>query len=372
MPEFPIEVNGNKLDESIEPAANASETDYILVQSQGRLTPSQKQELVNLTVDIHEYVSKNTYLCSYEKDDLDKIRQIEFVVYVDIYRLDLKISPSLKKAPPNLAQQVDVIFHKTKDPKESEFKVTAKSHLTAGLRFCPHKVRLTPQGKYLNDLASIDAVRCIEDVGEISLRNDHARSIIKVDVQPKPGATPRNYQGQGQIIAIADTGLDSKHPAFTGKLQKHAWCNGARPYLNDLDGHGTHVCGSAVGNPSSSTKPCIMGTAPQADIVMQCIQTNVKQESGKTVPVLTLPTNLKDLFEHSYIHYGVRVHSNSWGQTYKTHQLPYNREANEIDDFVWTKLDMVICFAAGNDADKAVGQAHWSRSGGQELYYSGS
>lgn len=113
------------------------------------------------------------HLCSYQNVDLDRIRQIEFVVYVDVYRLDLKISPSLKKAlekaPPDLAQQVDVIFQKNKDPKESESDVKAKSHLTAGLEFCSHKVRLTPEGKYLKDLASIDAVRCIEDVGEISL-----------------------------------------------------------------------------------------------------------------------------------------------------------------------------------------------------------
>jgi hypothetical protein len=38
---------------------------------------------------LHDYVSKNTYLYGYQDDD----RQMEPVVYVDVYRLEFKIPP---------------------------------------------------------------------------------------------------------------------------------------------------------------------------------------------------------------------------------------------------------------------------------------
>ena len=40
-------INGNKLDQSIEAAANASNTDYILVQTWTGLSPLDQQNLYN-------------------------------------------------------------------------------------------------------------------------------------------------------------------------------------------------------------------------------------------------------------------------------------------------------------------------------------
>ena len=60
---FPIVIDGIKLDESLKPAADASKTDYVLVQTWKGLSSLEVEQLVSLK---HiDYVSKNTYLGVY-------------------------------------------------------------------------------------------------------------------------------------------------------------------------------------------------------------------------------------------------------------------------------------------------------------------
>jgi serine protease AprX len=133
---------------------------------------------------------------------------MEPVVYVDVYRLEFKIPPSLKKAEPSLRYKVDIVFHEGVDSDSTNLQalIAQKSHLTAGhIEFFLHKARLTIQGHDLNDVASLDEVRNIEKVGKVVSRNNQARRILGADVQPGQGQT---YEGKGQVIAIADTGFD--------------------------------------------------------------------------------------------------------------------------------------------------------------------
>jgi subtilisin family serine protease len=59
-----------------------------------------------------------------------------------------------------------------------------------------------------------------------------------------------------------------------------------------------------------------------------------------------LPTDLHDLFLPPYLDDGARVHTNSWGSVAEG---AYTANASEVDDFVNTHRDLLICFAAGND-----------------------
>jgi len=179
---FPITINGNTLDKSkVEPL----KTKYILVQCRTRLRPSDRQELGNTGVKHLNYVSKNTYLCQYQDGDLEKIRQLEPVVYVDFYHKIFKITPSLKKAiqdeaTRNKAFEVDIVFHESVDTNSQGLQKDIKdaSRCRVGDKFLPDKVRLTVQGLYLQAVASIDDVRHIEEVGEDVELNDVAREIL--------------------------------------------------------------------------------------------------------------------------------------------------------------------------------------------------
>ena len=79
---------------------DASESNYVLIQTSEPLSEEQQQELARLGVEIQEYVPENTYLCRYGPSDLDAIRALPFVVWADVYLEGFKIAPSLRPRRP--------------------------------------------------------------------------------------------------------------------------------------------------------------------------------------------------------------------------------------------------------------------------------
>src|SRR5262249_17102855 len=110
---------------------------------------------------------------------------------------------------------------------------------------------------------------------------------------------------------------------------------------DDPHGHGTHVAGSALGDGNSpSMGGAIRGTAPQAKLVLQSTLDSSYHLGG-------IPIDLHSRLEPPADNEGARIHTNSWGAT--PPGLPYDASAEEIDDVVWNRQDLAICFAAGND-----------------------
>lgn len=341
-------------------SADASSSDYILIQTRALLTPEQQDELARLGVVIHEYVSDNTYVCGYKGADLSKIRDLPYVTWANVYLREFKIAVNLlapKGAPAahilpmgaaashsNAPRTVAIVFHEDVDTTSDALRTAIAAAARVDKDTLPmsrRKVRLTVQEKYLDDLAAIDAVRVIQEVPQVGLRNNVARTILNANVV----VTGATYQGDGQVVAVADTGFDkgsttSPHPAFTGRVAK-LYPLGRASKTDDPDGHGTHVCGSVLGNgTSTSMGGAIQGTAPRARLVVQSLIDSSGGLGG-------IPADLNDLFEPPYRDDGARVHTNSWGAV--TPSLPYDQSAREIDDFVWNHPDLVICFAGGND-----------------------
>jgi len=363
-----ITINGVSLDPtSSAPAmagitsADASQSDYVLVQTAAPLTPDQRAELSRLGVVIHEYVSENTYLCGYKPTDLSAIRRLPYVVWANVYLRGFKIPPTLRPQAGAAAaahivaldqspstsrklRRVDVVLHDDVDPNSDALKtkLAAAARLNpADLKMSRHKVRLQLQERYLDDLSAIDEVRNLEEVPEVKLFNNVARPILNAHVVVN-GTT---FEGDGQIVAVNDTGFDrgsttNVHPAFTGRVLKLV-ALGRPNQADDPEGHGTHVAGSLLGNGNSNTMGgSIQGTAPKAKLVLQSLLDSGGGLGG-------IPNDLHDLFRPPYDSDKARVETNSWGAT--TPGLPYSQSSKEIDDFVWTHQDCVICFAAGND-----------------------
>ena len=73
--------------------------------------------------------------------------------------------------------------------------------------------------------------------------------------------------GLGAVVAILDTGLDTGHPEFSGRVLTEAMSFAGRTAstnVSDKNGHGTHVAG-IVG--AASSNGGVVGVAPQADIL---------------------------------------------------------------------------------------------------------
>jgi subtilisin family serine protease len=85
-----------------------------------------------------------------------------------------------------------------------------------------------------------------------------------------PTAQSAGFLGSGSRIAIIDTGVDSEHPEFAGRLSDAAKCpkgqtiatTGDPTIADDHNGHGTRNAGDAAAGGTN-----IYGIAPQATIV---------------------------------------------------------------------------------------------------------
>jgi len=174
--------------------------------------------------------------------------------------------------------------------------------------------------------------------------------------------------GRGQVVAVADSGLDrgvaddQLHGDFRGRVRfirswpiNPSWA----PFVetpgaddgpaDDRSGHGTHVAGLAVGNGSMSGGS-FRGVAPEAELVFQAIEqfTRVRPQYAAQMPTGTYlsgrPMDLRELFREAREH-GARIHVNAWGDPA---QGRYTDDAYEADLFLHQNPDAVVLFAAGN------------------------
>jgi subtilisin family serine protease len=179
--------------------------------------------------------------------------------------------------------------------------------------------------------------------------------------------------GEGEIIAVCDTGLDTGDPAtihpdfadrvvaiksypLTADLDTYVKNPRADDGPSDLDsGHGSHVAGSVLGNGTVSASlkngPLIRGLAYRARLVFQAVEQQTQWKSAKDQKengrygLWGIPNNLRTLFQFAYSK-GARIHSNSWGGG---DPGAYDEQCRQLDRFVWDHKDFCVVVAAGND-----------------------
>ncbi|MCA9978684.1 MAG: S8 family serine peptidase, partial [Anaerolineales bacterium] len=179
------------------------------------------------------------------------------------------------------------------------------------------------------------------------------------------------FDGTGQIVAVADTGLGngSSHAGIVaGRIVAiHDWPGQAGAFAllcntgtithdgsRDVDsGHGTHVANSVLGSGNGSGIG--RGIAPGAQLVFQSTEdytTVIGAFCGlfgitNGYYLLGLPDPLGPLFQQAY-NDGARIHSNSWGAGVAGE---YTTNSRDVDAFMWDNEDILLVFAAGNDGE---------------------
>lgn len=209
------------------------------------------------------------------------------------------------------------------------------------------------------------------------------------------GPTPlhdRGIRGEGQIIAVLDTGVDytncyfaeadnSPPPFNTGSPSGGLdWQNvdlsrrkvvaynflyscdqfPGRPGCDtpgtpgslDNQGHGTHAAGTALGDRGAF----VLGhdyadsVAPAAKLIVQD-GGYVGGDLCTQFPGVGCPAVLTPVFEQAY-RQGARIQSNSWGDRQGRFSNPptanYPQSARDVDAFVWSHPDMLVVFNTGN------------------------
>jgi subtilisin family serine protease len=226
--------------------------------------------------------------------------------------------------------------------------------------------------KALDGLSAVHGVRAIALRSLKRTSNDVAPGLMgAVSAIANPGL---GLSGQGETLAVCDTGLDtgdpaSIHPDFSGRV---AWIKsypmtpdfaqwvsnpGGNDGPADLDsGHGTHVAGSVLGSGAASAglpnqaQP-IRGLAHKARLVFQAVEQEMRWKDPTFFTrygryLLTgIPNDLTGLLSDAYRR-GARIHSNSWGGG---EPGEYDPQCEQLDRFVWSHKTFCVLVAAGND-----------------------
>lgn len=186
----------------------------------------------------------------------------------------------------------------------------------------------------------VDWVDHVEEYVPPTLHNDLARQRLGID-PPTLSGIPFPLEGEGEIVAVADTGIDDSHPDFGNRIVGKRALGRPPEDTSDPHGHGTHVAGSVLGDGSASGGR-IKGVAPKAQLYFQSLLDSNDGLGG-------LPFMLEDLFEEAY-QAGARIHNNSWGSATSS---TYRLASSEVDAFVHRRKDMLVVISAGNEGSAA-------------------
>lgn len=326
-------------------APRENSVQYYLVQFTGPIQAEWESRMEATGAKLLDYVPDFALIAKMDGKTKAQISKLEFVRWVGKYRPGYKLQPGLESQ----SGEVDVDI-RVFDGEDASTLATGLTKLGGQVISSDGGVirgRIDASG--LHAVAQDEAVEWIELHQEPRLMNDRARSIVAT------GAPWNNLglYGSGQIVGVADTGLDNGNMStinqdFRGRI--HAVFSWARANdWSDPNGHGTHVAGSILGNGANSGgnpathsyAKSFAGVAPEAKLVMQSV--------GGAGGALTLPSDLNSLFQQAY-NAGARVHSDSWGGGAAG---DYDSHAVDVDQFIWNHPDMTIVFAAGNEGTDA-------------------
>jgi len=208
---------------------------------------------------------------------------------------------------------------------------------------------------------------------------------------PQKPIWDKGLYGCGQIVGELDTGIYMDNVAFKDASQPmpidictggtscpvipmpnylarkvvayYKWSGLAGTTWADNHGHGTHVAGSIIGNDNVANPgtDCVNFTTPGGDTNLDGMAPGAKlvmQESGGNLAYLNdfggTPYHSADVAYQN----GARIHSNSWGggctdmfgRCVSNCTVTYDETARDADRVMQDHDDLLMVFAAGNDA----------------------
>ena len=387
-------------DESAPVTPDPNRRAYYLVKLVGPPKTEWLERIQTLGGIIHSKMRGFTLLVGILPSRLPELQEQAWVEGVTPYRSAMKVSPKLRSdAGRELGpEQLNNISFKDQDPAstlqveisvfpgESTASIAAQVRSSGGMVLAenPTTVIAVVSPGTITNLANDQRVQAIVPHAFPEFHNDQATQAMGVPTSHT--FAELTLRGTGQIVGVADSGLDTGNPAtvhadFAGRVVNLVSLP-IRPQLGTLvtnpgadDGmqdansaHGTHVAGSVLSNGAAATAAgsatVPQGTAPEARLYFQAIEQRANWKTRAQLiaegvpagsippswppPAVSLwgiPDNLNDLFNQAYTA-GARIHTNSWGAPVAG---VYNDNSREVDEFMWNHRDILILFSAGNE-----------------------
>ncbi|MAT43306.1 MAG: hypothetical protein CL609_13280 [Anaerolineaceae bacterium] len=333
-----------------------------LVQFNGPIDEAWKMEISSFGVKFYDYIPNFTFITRMNSSMVNQTRALDYVRWVGEYQPQYRLSSELTASQKSDEEIQDIIVQTLPDADlmaiaeqiqswggivKSQTQNDFYGFITASL----------PSAKQI-ELAKLNDVLYIEPQFPVEFTNDVGGTVI---MEVGEVRNQLNLFGEGQIVAVADSGLDTGnlatlHPDVFGRLL-NGFGLGRPGDWSDPNGHGTHVAGSVLGNGvMSGSNPAAhnynnsyAGSAPEAQLIMQSVMDSGGSLGG-------IPDDRGDLMRDAY-QLGARIHTNSWGGPtggiYYPEYGGYITSSQQIDAAAWEMKDMVILFSAGNDGTDA-------------------
>ncbi|MDA1359492.1 S8 family serine peptidase [Glycomyces luteolus] len=384
-------------------APEPGRTAYYLVKLIGPPTAAWLDELAGAGAELHGSLSGFTLLAGFLPERAEGIRALSCVEEVTPYRPAMKVSPKLHPAP---RRDLDAAYLAAVDPEdfaddgpqmievavfpgEDTVPLARRIRAAGGAVFTalPKSLVASVPRSVIAELADLEGVQAIVPYAFSQTSNDKAAAIMGVPADHRFGGLA--LAGAGQIVAVADSGLDNGdpetvHPDVRGRIAGiTSWPTREvlAPFTNDPpghddgpadtdSGHGTHVTGSVLGSGEAARRagagPVPAGIAPEATLFFQAVNQKIRWKTRAELAAAGLrpftspwpppesglygiPGDIGALFAEAY-EAGARVHTNSWGAPVAGE---YGQNSRAVDEFMWTHPDMLVLFAAGNDGADA-------------------
>lgn len=375
---------------------------YFLVKLIGPPAPEWMRELDEAGAAVHGALRGFTLLVGALPERIGSVRSRSWVEDVTPFRPVMKVSPKLRRGARReldaraLAAPVSDTLEDDEPrlveisvfPGESTDEAIGRIEGAGGLIMTrlPDSLVASVPAATVAELADLQGIQSIVPFSYSQMTNDRAREIMRVP--SGTGVSGTVLTGAGQIVGVADSGLDSGdadtiHSDLRGRIAGLvSWPvrRALAEYTNDppenddgpadiASGHGTHVTGSVAGDGSAAAGEATVpvGVANAAKVFFQAIGQRIRWKTEAELAeeglrpferpwpppeygLYGIPHDIGELFSQAY-EAGARIHTNSWGADVAG---VYNRNSFAVDRFMWDHPDMLILFAAGNsgaDAD---------------------
>ena len=318
---------------------------YYIVQFRGPIKEQWKVKVKDAGGTFFDYLPNNAFIVKMDGNILDTVEGFREIKWISLYRPDYKVEPRLTAKAKTIEETITVTVQTFEAEEIDEVRDTLKELrgeivASSGTKW-GGTIRVQIAPALISQIINLPSVKWVEEYIPPKLLND--RAVTSGEMNVTEVWNTHGLTGTGQIVAVADTGLDmgvndlTLHPDFQGAvLATYGLGAGRGGDWSDQYGHGTHVSGSVLGRGTASGGT-YKGVAYDAGLVFQSI---LDADGG----LLGGVASLGDLFLPPY-NDGARIHSNSWGSAVDG---AYTAESQSADQFMWDHKDMLVVFAAGN------------------------
>jgi len=182
----------------------------------------------------------------------------------------------------------------------------------------------------------------IEIASTLAPHNNNARLISGID--EALFLSDNTLNGTGEVLAISDTGLDSDHGDFEGRLRNPVY-NDFGPDNSGADahsGHGTHVTATLLGDGSGDSKAT--GMIPESTFIFYQLEVDSSGTFARW-------DSLYSMFSHAWQR-DVKIQTNSWGSTNQLGE--YTSDSYSADAFTKDHPKFLVLFSGGDSGSGGI------------------